>query len=1265
MELDGDGGTSRGGPCDEKLDPVMVRAEAEPETTTRLRNLAIKCRGRLQRLCEQEDSDRAAKKAEAAVFWASHQSAEFALWCLRVGVDRQGSGSLDRRLKDVPAICDVFDKLLQALDSDLAEFEKPPARTISTPPRSIVARASASEINDNNSDSSSSLSFDSLSSFDGSEGQVAGLGEVQERQAALRKAIEKTIERLRQHAMWISQAAIKHRQDRMELYLKKDGPSSRYEAYKKMAEHAARKQYTLARVFFIERIAESFARRRTRFDYLKEHQRKRARDDLLLPGPPTSRHDSRAAVAAPAAVFGHTQAQGAKAQLEKPQTVYQSTILSKTVVTQLKEPPGLDLHKRAESVASVVTRRAEFPPPPKITGSSFECPYCRLDLSTSDAEMPRWTQHVMEDFEPYFCTEEACQRPFSFPNTFDGLMAHLQTHVPVRYHLDTPSGKHMEADHEDELEGQIPSVHTDQPLLGDSLSALKNSTRRRGVFIFRTCPFCGGYPEVLEKGFGDPSNPESQEELRYHIKEHMQQIMLFLPPDREDLTGGGDNVEASTSTERESVRETNRGEAEDIPMLCSREECDCQEPAQASLPDLEADHDFWIEMLKECGKYDRSDVSTDYFLRAECAELEPFISRWKSQHMAENEMAQIPTMSVSTKNTNIGGSAQVTMGNINFLLAGEAAPKSHRVIPFDRNPDVVARSSIFAELETLLPPSPNGRSAALWGLGGSGKTQVALEYAWRRAEDPACSVFWVHADDEATFAQSYKKVAEELGLEDAKGEKLLEEVKQRIQAEPCWVLVLDNADNLRLFGVGRAEAGLLAFVPHSATGTVLWASRDELVSRLVGVRRSINVARMTDEEAMTLFETAWGRTIGDEMDDAKALLSELDRLPLAISQSAAYLRQTDMPIKGCLSKLRDGQERWDVLKQSRFDRHRRVGVPNSILETWAISIEQIRVENSMAYNILHVQVFLDNENIPFELIQKAATLGDGDCGDEETVRKAAARLRHFSFFAEHTDGLIYDMPKLIQEAARHKLRKEDAAHFARAALRVMTDLFPKPNDLWGLWDPCEKYLAHAQRAGEWAELSGQAAETATLLMRISHYLHNCGRWRENESVDIKAYELRKKALGDRHPDTIWSMAGLAATYHAQGRYDDAEKIYRNALALRREVLGERHPDTIRSMGNLAATYYAQGRHDDAEEIYQDALKLQREVLGERHPDTLLNMHYLAQARYELGRKKEAVEMMEKCYEQRCAVLGADHPDTRESERELSEWKGAASEGCTL
>ena len=138
---------------------------------------------------------------------------------------------------------------------------------------------------------------------------------------------------------------------------------------------------------------------------------------------------------------------------------------------------------------------------------------------------------------------------------------------------------------------------------------------------------------------------------------------------------------------------------------------------------------------------------------------------------------------------------------------------------------------------------------------------------------------------------------------------------------------------------------------------------------------------------------------------------------------------------------------------------------------------------------------------------------------------AAARLREFSFFSVRADGRTYDMHKLVQEAARYSLRgTTDEAFFSRAALRVMADLFPDRRR--ELWEQCEKYLVHAQRVGEWAELSGEAVETSALLTRVSDYLYDRGRWREKEPVDVRAYELRKTALGERHPDTIRSMADL-------------------------------------------------------------------------------------------------------------------------------------------
>jgi hypothetical protein len=266
------------------------------------------------------------------------------------------------------------------------------------------------------------------------------------------------------------------------------------------------------------------------------------------------------------------------------------------------------------------------------------------------------------------------------------------------------------------------------------------------------------------------------------------------------------------------------------------------------------------------------------------------------------------------------------------------------------------------------------------------KTQVALEYAYRRSGDDTCSVFWVHADSETTFTHDYKLIAKKLGVADGlDGEEVLTAVREQIERGRRWVLILDNADDLGLFGVGQTpqrgsqtqvaeEARILYdFIPRGPTGTVLWTSRDEhIAGTLVGAQRAINIARMTTDEAKKLLETVRNEKLDDDEGDATPLLVELDWLPLAISQAAAYMRRTSTPIREYLSKLKRGKKRWRVLQETEFDRHRRREVSNSILETWNISIEHIRQENEMAYNILHVLAFVDNQNIPSEMITRVA-----------------------------------------------------------------------------------------------------------------------------------------------------------------------------------------------------------------------------------------------------------------------------------------------------
>ncbi|KLU92790.1 hypothetical protein MAPG_11775 [Magnaporthiopsis poae ATCC 64411] len=638
-------------------------------------------------------------------------------------------------------------------------------------------------------------------------------------------------------------------------------------------------------------------------------------------------------------------------------------------------------------------------------------------------------------------------------------------------------------------------------------------------------------------------------------------------------------------------------------------------------------------------------------------------------------------------------------------------PREH-TIPFPRNEALVKRGGIFSDLERLLPSRAESQTAALWGLGGSGKTQIALEYAYRRWHNAPCLVFWVHADNEATFTQDYQSIAKKLRLPaDLQGEELLAAVRDRIEAEPSWVLILDNADDLKLFGVGWKTPGasgqshrtttdyapknLRQFVPRGPTGTVLWTSRDERIAgSLVVARQTINVARMEAGEAVKLLETMRNKAIDDtERDNALALLAELDWLPLAISQAAAYMRRTQTPIKEYLSKLKGGKNRWRILRASEPDVHRRCEVSNSILETWSISIEHIRRESETAYHILHVLSFLDNQNIPEPMVKKAAkqrdssrflSKGEGathsrmfslrssgraisalgrlvrsafmtssgqredqqssDSEDEDAI-DAITRLREFSFLSLRASdsGRAYEMHKLVQEAARYRLRaKEDEKFFAKAALRIADDLFPERRR--ELWEEGEKYLVHAQRVGEWAELCGEE-KAAALLTRVSDYLYDRGRWREKEPVDERAYGLRKKVLGNRHPNTIRSLAELAMTYGNQGRHDEAEMIEIEVLALRREVLGDQHPNTIRSMANLAATYHQQGRYDEAEKIKIEVLALRRDVLGDQHPDAIRSIAEIAATYYGQGRHNEAEKMSAEVLALRRDVLGGQHPDT--------------------
>lgn len=495
------------------------------------------------------------------------------------------------------------------------------------------------------------------------------------------------------------------------------------------------------------------------------------------------------------------------------------------------------------------------------------------------------------------------------------------------------------------------------------------------------------------------------------------------------------------------------------------------------------------------------------------------------------------------------------------------------------------------------------------------------------------------------------------------GPELLAAVRERIEADPCWVLVLDSADDLGLFGVqrkvadcfgGRGARNLYDFVPHSPAGTVLWTSRDKRIGgSIVGATRAINVPCMTTDEAWKLLATAGGKKISKNESQAAAIvLAWLDRLPLAISQAAAHMWRSSSPtpIKDYLSKLKEGRKkRWELMRENGFNRHRRPQRTESVLETWDPLIERIRQEDVVAYDILRALAFVYGQYIPLDLIVQLAAAIKGrqaqdskatlavpsvarerSDNDHDNVTKAIDLLHEFSFLnpVVSRDGRpAYGIPVLVQHVMQYSLsienRREDEVFFSRAAFRVVAGLFPEARR--EQWAECEKYEPHARTAASIAGLCGCEPEATELLTKVSIYLSGREKWRDLEDVAETLYHLQTNRFGKGHPDALRAMSLLATAYHCQGRHDESEKIRAEALALQQDVLGDRHPDTLQSMALLAKTYQSLGRLDESEKVATRALDLHRSALGEKHAKTIQTMLFLTV----LYRKQEKLDEAEK------------------------------------
>jgi hypothetical protein len=357
--------------------------EADPEEIGNLKHHAQACAEHFKHLLHHEESGKILI-TENDGFWVTRQCAEFNLWCAKVGIHAEGLRSLDVRLKDVPEICDIFLQLLQSLRRDLYELRHP---------KETIAHLEKIESNhaDDLKSNASCYSFDSLSSSDDSENTGESkepISPERKRRLELQQQVVDTIDRLQGQAKRIERAGARHRRRRIEVYREKE--RKLYDNFMQLGTWKAKQQFESASPVTVDRIAESFARRRIRFAYLQKHQKKRAVDAAETsnpnPGPLVEENGDKAQNPSiqPREAAKQSDFRGTRHAQD------QQTLLSATVDTKLDLLPEPKRTERAESVRSIALRHPGFPPPPQTKDGRFQCPYCILDFRDVEAAPDRW-----------------------------------------------------------------------------------------------------------------------------------------------------------------------------------------------------------------------------------------------------------------------------------------------------------------------------------------------------------------------------------------------------------------------------------------------------------------------------------------------------------------------------------------------------------------------------------------------------------------------------------------------------------------------------------------------------------------------------------------------------------------------------------------------------------------------------------------------------------------------------------------------------------
>lgn len=594
----------------------------------------------------------------------------------------------------------------------------------------------------------------------------------------------------------------------------------------------------------------------------------------------------------------------------------------------------------------------------------------------------------------------------------------------------------------------------------------------------------------------------------------------------------------------------------------------------------------------------------------------------------------------------------------------------------------VPRPKHERKLDDQLPEKPPSatetRTVVVWGLGGTGKSQLVLNYV-QKHQHHYQNLFWIGAGQKQTIERQYLEIYKL--LPNMSYDSSTTSINDAVAAVKSWLYrqdgrslwVMDSADAIEDTD-DASFVDLNFYLPDGPRLDRIITTRSSR-ARDMSSRDGVEVAEMADGEAVQLFQKCakLGQTSEKIQQAISEIVEELGYLALAVTLAGSYVRETPRLAANISLYLPEYRTRRDQLlsRSAHLNIH---GYSDSVLSTWEISLSAVERQSPLAAQLLNLLAFINFDDIFLGLFQvfsdplapkdaltegKSAQwvrllLPSGGPLNAFMIEDGFATLRAYSLVSLREEQSTYIMHKLVHAWGHDRLETAQRQKWALAALELLAQMACN----------CDGDLSRSTRLVPHVMANFAAVSTAYKAHNMEHHdrqsmaaivalLRRLGRWDYEHDMQEFLLQKTESILGREHSDTLKSMNDLGVVLGRQGKYKEAEEKHQETLGLKEQALGPEHPDTLTSMNNLAAAFSEQGKYKEAEENHRRTLELRKKVRGLEHHETLTSMSNLGVVLSQQGKYKEAEEKHRETLRLRKSVLNPEHRSTLMSMNNLA------------